>query len=197
MTLKEALAGISSSENIITDQETLESYSQDLSFVKPIKPQAVIKPGSADEIQSIVKWANETATPLVPVSSGPPRFRGDTVPGVPGAVIVDLSGMKEIIRIDRRNRVAMIEAGVTYAQLQPELAREGLRLSTPLVPRANKSIVASLLEREPILIPRSQWASLEPLRCTSIVWGDGQKLTTGDAGMSPSLEGMWERKQAS
>jgi FAD/FMN-containing dehydrogenase len=196
MTLQEALAGISGLENVTTDPETLRNYSQDLSFVKPIKPQAVIRPKTADEVQAIVNWANQTATPLVPVSSGPPRFHGDTVPSVPGAVIVDLSGMKEIMRIDRRNRVAVIEAGVTYAQLQPELEREGLRLSTPLMPRANKSVVASLLEREPTMIPRSQWASLEPLRCTSIIWGDGKKLVTGDAGMSTSLEGMWERKQA-
>jgi FAD/FMN-containing dehydrogenase len=196
MTLQEALAGISGLENVTTDPETLRNYSQDLSFVKPIKPQAVIRPKTADEVQAIVNWANQTATPLVPVSSGPPRFHGDTVPSVPGAVVVDLSGMKEIMRIDRRNRVAVIEAGVTYAQLQPELEREGLRLSTPLMPRANKSVVASLLEREPTMIPRSQWASLEPLRCTSIIWGDGKKLVTGDAGMSTSLEGMWERKQA-
>ncbi len=196
MTLKEALAGISSSENISTDPETLENYSQDLSFVKPIKPRAVIKPGTADEVQTIVKWANETATPLVPVSSGPPRFHGDTIPSVPGAVVVDLSGMKKILRIDVRNKVAMIEPGVTYTDLQPELAGEGLRLSTPLVPRANKSVVASLLEREPTTVPRFQWASLDPLRCTEIVWGDGQKLVTGDAANFSSLEDAWKRKQA-
>jgi FAD/FMN-containing dehydrogenase len=48
-------------------------------------------------VQKLVKLANETMTPLVPVSSGPPHFRGDTVPGIGGAVIVDLSGMKKII----------------------------------------------------------------------------------------------------
>jgi len=196
MTLEEALTGISGPENVLSDPATLESYSQDLSFAKPIKPHAVVKPKTADEVKAIVNWANPSATPLVPVSSGPPRFHGDTVPGVPGAVIVDLSGMKGIMRIDRRNRVAMIEAGVTYAQLQPELEREGMRLSMPLMPRANKSVVASLLEREPILIPRSQWASLEPLRCTSIIWGDGKQLTTGDAGMWPSMESAWQKKQA-
>jgi len=196
MALKEELAGIVGSGCVFDDPETLDAYSKDLSFVKPVKPRVVVKPGSADEVQAIVRWANQTATPLVPVSSGPPRFRGDTVPSVPGAVIVDLSGMKRVMRIDRRNRVAMIEPGVTYSQLQPELAREGLRLTTPLLPRANKSVVASLLEREPTLIPRQLWASLDPLRCTEIVWGDGQKLTTGDAGMWSSMEDAWERKQA-
>ncbi len=196
MASKEGLNSIVSSECIIRDPETLDTYSKDMSFVKPMKPRVVVKPKNTDEVQAIVRWANETATPLVPVSSGPPRFHGDTVPSTPGAVIVDLSGMKQIMRIDRRNRVAMIEAGVTYRQLQPELAKEGMRLTMPLVPRPNKSVVASLLEREPTLIPRQQWSSLDPLRCTEIVWGDGQKLTTGDAGMWPSMEEAWERKQA-
>jgi FAD/FMN-containing dehydrogenase len=196
MALKEELSSLVSSERIFDDPETLDTYSRDMSFVKPMKPRVVVKPRSTDEVQAIVRWANETATPLVPVSSGPPRFHGDTVPSVPGAVMVDLSGMKQIMRIDRRNRVAMIEAGVTYPQLQPELAKEGLRLTPPLLPRANKSVVASLLEREPTLIPRQLWSSLDPLRCTEIVWGDGQKLITGDAGMWPSMEEAWKRKQA-
>jgi FAD/FMN-containing dehydrogenase len=196
MASKEGLNSILGPECIIKDPETLETYSKDMSFVKPMKPRVVVKPRNPDEVQAIVRWANETATPLVPVSSGPPRFHGDTVPSTPGAVIVDLSEMKQIMRVDRRNRVAMIEAGVTYRELQPELAKEGMRLTMPLVPRANKSVVASLLEREPTLIPRQQWSSLEPLRCTEIVWGDGQKLITGDAGMWPSMEEAWKRKQA-
>jgi FAD/FMN-containing dehydrogenase len=196
MVSKEELASIVSSDRIFNDPGTLDDYSRDMSFVKPVKPYVVVKPNSTDEVQGIVRWANQTRTPLVPVSSGPPRFRGDTVPSAPGAVMVDLSGLKRIFRIDRRNRIAMIEAGVTYPQLQHELAREGMRLTTPLLPRSNKSVVASLLEREPTLIPRLQWSSLEPLRCTEIVWGDGQKLITGDAGNWTSMEGAWKKKQA-
>jgi len=196
MALKEELASIVSSECIFDDPETLDTYSKDMSFVKPMKPRVVVRPKSTDEVQAIVKWANQTATPLVPVSSGPPRFHGDTVPSVPGAVMVDLSGMKRIIRIDRRNRIVYIEPGVTYTQLKPELAKEGLKFPLPLLPRANKSVVASLLEREPTLTPRQQWSAIDPLRSTELVWGDGQKMLTGDAGMWTSMEGAWEKKQA-
>ena len=61
--------------------------------------------------------ANETQTPLIPVSSGAPHFRGDTVPSVAGSIIVDLSKMKKIINIDRPRRVAMVEPGVTFGEL--------------------------------------------------------------------------------
>jgi FAD/FMN-containing dehydrogenase len=196
MAVKKELAGVVSPRRISDDPAALESYARDESFVHPMKPHLVVKPASADEVTAIVAWARDTGTPLVPVSSGPPHGRGDTVPSVPEAVIIDLSGLKKIMRIDRRNKVAMIEAGVTYPQLQPELAKAGLRLDTPLLPRANKSVVASLLEREPTLIPRVKWASLDPLRCTEIIWGDGHKLVTGDAGNWTSMEEAFRRKQA-
>jgi hypothetical protein len=181
-------------EQIMDDPETLEAYSRDGSFVHPLKPRLAVKPVNVEQIEALVRWANQTATPLVPVSSGQPHFRGDTVPAAPGAIMVDLSGMKKIIRIDVHNRMVLIEPGVTYTQLQPELAKNGLRLSSSLKPRANKSVVASLLEREPILVPRYQWAFLDPLRCLEVVWGDGQKMTTGEAGSLGTIEEEWDKK---
>jgi len=193
---RDQLADILDASSVIDDLEVLGAYSRDESFVAARKPRLVVKPKSADQVQMIVKWANQTGTPLVPVSSGPPHFRGDTVPAAGGAVIVDLSGMNRIIRIDRRNRVVMIEPGVTFSQLQPELAKEGLKLSLPLLPRGNKSVVASLLEREPIMVPKYQWSMIEPLRCLEIIWGSGDKLVTGDAGMWGPLEKQWDMRQA-
>jgi len=193
MAEKKELAKIVGSENVLDDLETLEAYSKDQSFALPRKPLFVVKPENVDEVQGIVKWANQTGAPLVPLSSGPPRFYGDTVPTAAGAVVVDLSRMKRIIKIDSRNRVTMIEPGVTYSELKPELAKHGLRLTTPLLPRSNKSVVASQLERQPTLVPRYQWTLLEPLRCLEVVWGDGSKLWTGEAGEHPpSLEEKWD-----
>jgi FAD/FMN-containing dehydrogenase len=182
--------------NVLDDPSILESYSRDESFAHALKPWYVVKPQTAAQIQEIVRWANRTSTPLVPVSSGPPHFRGDTIPSVPGSVVVDLSGMKKIFSIDRRNRIASIEPGVTYGELQPALAKEGLRLSTPLLPRTTKSVVGSLLERDPVLVTRNQWVALDPLRATEIVWGDGERFRTGDAANWPSLEIAMEKGQS-
>ena len=193
---KAELTAIVGDKNVLDDTETLDGYSSDKSFAGTVKPQFVVRVGNADEVQKIIGWANETGASLVPVSSGPPHFHGDTVPGVPGAVIVDLSGMKQILKIDRRNRLALIEAGVTYNELQPALAEKGMMLSNPLLPRANKSVITSLLEREPRLNCRLQWSSLDPLRCLEIVFGDGNRLWTGDAGMGElNLEKQWAEEK--
>jgi hypothetical protein len=193
---KAELGALLGKENVMDDPDTLESYSRDQSFSRVMKPSFVLKLQQAEHVQEVVKWANRTATALVPVSSGPPHFHGDTVPGVPGAVVVDLSGMKKIININRRNRIALVEPGVTYGELQPALAKEGMRVSVPLLPRANKSVITSLLEREPRINSRYQWSSMDPLRCLEIVWGDGNVFRTGDASFDTrDLEELWPQQK--
>jgi FAD/FMN-containing dehydrogenase len=189
----EGLAALVGRDNVAADPASLEEYAQDESFVPRLTPWAVVRPGSAEEVQKVVAWANETATPLVPVSSGGPHFHGDTVPSVPGAVMLDLRRMDKILRVDRRNRMVVIEPGVTYPQLQAALAAEGMRVTPPLYPRADKSVVASLLERQPTLIPRYNFHLPEPLRSCGVVWGNGDVMFTGEAGTGPlSLEAQWQ-----
>jgi FAD/FMN-containing dehydrogenase len=190
------LVEIIGKEDLSQAPDLLESLSSDESFARPQRPLGRVKVHSVEQVQRLVDWANRAAVPLVPVSSGPPHFHGDTVPSLPGAVIVDLSSMKKIIHLDLRNRMVIIEPGITFGELQPELAKSGLRLSSPLRPRANKSVLTSLLEREPIIIPRYQWAALDPLRCLEIVWGDGQRITTGEAGSIGTLQEEWTKKLA-
>jgi len=192
MTEIEKLGKIVGSQNIFDDPVILEEYSGDLSFAPRVRPLCVVKPGDARQVQDIVKWANETLTPLVPVSSGPPHFRGDSVPSVGGAVIVDLSGMKRIIRVDPRNRVAMIEPGVTFTELQAELKKAGLCAYTPLCPRRSKSVIGSMLEREPITMPAHHWDATDPMLCAEIIFGTGDILRGGEAAGPDTIEEQWE-----
>ena len=177
--------------SVTYEQAVLDAYSSDISFVNAVKPLCVVKPEKAGDIQKIVKLANETQTPLVPVSSGPPHFRGDTVPGIGGAIVVDLSGMKKIIRVDRYHRVAMVEPGVTFGELIPAAAKEGIRLNMPLLPRKSKTVVGSLLEREPVIMPKYQWDISDPLACTGVIWGTGDDFRTGQAAGPGTIEEQW------
>lgn len=196
MTQKAELAKIISNESVVDDPETLASYSLDHSFVHPTRPGYVVRIKNTDEAQALVKWANDTLTPLVPVSSGPPHFRGDTIPSIDGAIIVDLTGMNKILRIDRRNRVAMVETGVTFSELEPELEKEGLRLNMTLLPRNSKSVIGSMLEREPVIIPLSQWDIMDPLLCIEVIFGSGDMFRTGAAAGLGSVEDQWRRGQS-
>ena len=75
------LEEIVGAENVETNPLLLEKYAGDISFVNSIKPRCIVKPRDASDVKNIVFLARETGAPLVPVSSGEPHFRGDTVPG--------------------------------------------------------------------------------------------------------------------
>ena len=122
MITKENLTQIVAPGQVSQKNTDLEAYARDISFVNTIKPRYVVKPKTSQAIQQLVKLANETLTPLVPVSSGPPHFRGDTVPGTGGAVVVDLSGMKRIIFVDRPRRVALCYMAPSLRPAPPDPA---------------------------------------------------------------------------
>ncbi|MGD0780016.1 MAG: FAD-binding oxidoreductase [Dehalococcoidales bacterium] len=188
---QELLVNIVGTQNVINKQAILDQYASDMSFVSAIKPECIVKPKNRDDIEKIVKLARKTGTPLIPVSSGPPRFRGDTVPSVGGAIIIDLSGMKKIIRVDRLNRVAMFEPGVTFGELIPAVTTEKLRLNIPLLPRSTKSVTGSMLEREPVVLPTYHWDIADPLDCVEIIFGTGDMFRTGAAAGPGTLEEQW------
>ena len=192
MVEKAKLTKIVGAASVSDKAAALDEYASDMSFVNKLRPEYVVKVKKTADIEKLVKFANRTNTPLVPVSSGAPHFRGDTVPGVGGAVIVDLSGMKKIIRVDRYNRVVMFEPGVTFGELIPAVTKEGLRLNMPLMPRKSKSVVGSMLEREPVVMPKYHWDIADPLCDVEIIYGSGDLFRTGAAAGPGTLEEQWE-----
>ncbi|MGP3667138.1 MAG: FAD-binding oxidoreductase [Candidatus Bathyarchaeota archaeon] len=182
--------------NVTCEKSFLENYSKDISFVPPMSPQCVVWPMNREEIVKIVNTAVKHNVPLVPVSSGSPRLRGDTIPEVEGTVVVHLSRMNRILRIDRKNRVVMVEPGVTFNVLVKEMYKHGLRLLAPLSPRSSKSVLASCLEREPVTIPKYHWDAADPLLCTEVVFGTGDVFRTGAAAGPGGLEEQWASGQA-
>jgi FAD/FMN-containing dehydrogenase len=186
------LVAIVGANNVIQEPAILNSYAQGLSFVNSIRPDYIVRLRNADDAAEIVKLARESQTPLIPVSSGPPHLRGDSVPAVGGAIMVDLSGMKKIIRVDRTNRTVVFEPGVTFGELIPAAAKEGLRLNMPLLPRQTKSVTASILEREPVVMPTYHWDIADPLQCVEIIYGNGVMFRTGAAAGPGTLEDQWK-----
>lgn len=184
---RDGLIGIIKPDNVVDDTAILDSYERDISLVTGSRPMLLVYPESKEEVQRLVQLANETKMPLVPVSSGPPRFHGDTLLNRHG-VIVDFSRMKRILKIDPVSRFAMIEPGTTYKELVPELHKRGLKLSMPLLPRALKSVVTSRLEREPTLIPKYQYDYIDPLLTLEVVYGTGDDFRTGSASGPGTLE---------
>jgi len=101
-------------------------------------PACIVRPGNADELAALVRYANETGLSLTVTSStGSHRRGGITNQGE--HILVDLSGWKKIDLVDRRNRVCRVEPGVTYGELVYALAPRGLVIPMPLARATGKA----------------------------------------------------------
>ncbi len=176
------LTKICGSHNISQDSKDLNDYSKDLSFLKGKTPLCIVWPSNSQEVVKIVKLANDLKFYVIPVSSNSKfKHHGDTLPKKENSIIINLSRMNKILSIDRKNRVVMVEPGVSFDQIVPILKKKGLKLLLPLNPTASRSILSTALEREPITIPRYHWDSSDPLLCTEVVFGTGDLFRTGTA----------------
>jgi len=177
MSLKRACEAIVGAENVKDDPAILQEYSRDQSFVPASLPDLVVFPGTADEVQEMVRLANRTSTPLVPLSSGL-NFQGAAVPAR-GGVVLNLSRMNKILSIDTDNWFAVIEPGVTYQQLQDELAPHRLRAMVPLGVPPHRTALSSVLERDPALAAASFEYGNDLMLDTEIILPDGELFRTG------------------
>ena len=157
-------------------------------------PLAVLFPTCSEQVQEIVRLANEHHISLaVRSSQGLERTSGASLPAV-GAecVAVNLSRMNKIMHIDPKNNMAILEAGVTYDQLNQALKPYGLYCEHPLAPRAEKSVLASLVDRDPVMTSKHLWDVPDPLCAVEMVMGKGRLFRSGSAAGPGSVEEMIE-----
>lgn len=169
------LAGIAGKAEVLTDEETLNRYAGDESWMPPKRPDWVVRVKDTDQVQKVVQFANRQKVPVVPRSSGV-GFHGSGIPEE-GGIIIDMQGMNRVLRVDTRNKWALVEPGVTYGGLQKELEPLGFRAVTPLLPHPRKSVITSLLEKNPGL--SSKMHLDEIILTMQLVLPTGDRFRTG------------------
>ena len=180
MSIREKLSEIVGSENFSDDPSVLNKYASDFSLVPAGAASYVVKPKDAQEIGKVIKLANESIIPVVPVSSDV-HFNGATIPKQ-GGIVLDLARMKKVLEVDQDNRRVRIEPGVTWQQLTDELAKQGMRMIMPLMPPAGRSVLTDYLERE---VPTNTVYDYgEPMQSLEIVWPTGEIFRMGSASVN-------------
>ena len=119
----DALQRIVGAEYVSTDTADRICYSYDATQ-KRYLPDAVVHPGSADEISRILRLANEMRVPVYPRGAGS-GFTGGSLPTAGGIVLVT-TRMDRILEIDEENLVAVVEPGVVTEQFQQAVEQVGL-----------------------------------------------------------------------
>lgn len=111
--------------DVLVGDEISDDYSHDEALTAEWRrPDAVVRPHSADHVAEILRAANETGTPVTARGSGTGLSGGAIARN--GGVLVAFDNMASILEIDTENHVAVVQPGVTLDVLDAALAPHGL-----------------------------------------------------------------------
>ncbi|MFC0667396.1 FAD-binding oxidoreductase [Azotobacter chroococcum] len=109
---------------VLTDADSLNAYGKDWTKHFAPAPLAIAFPKSIEQVQAIVRWANERKVALVP-SGGRTGLSAAAV-AAHGEVVVAFDYMNRILQFNEIDRTVVCEPGVVTRQLQDFAADKGL-----------------------------------------------------------------------
>ncbi|MDW7674545.1 MAG: FAD-linked oxidase C-terminal domain-containing protein [Bacillota bacterium] len=127
VSLKQELINIVGAEYVFDSFEDLYCYTYDASFSKTdLKdmPGIVVYPGSTQEVSQLMTLANEKKIPVIPRGAGSNVSGGTTSVG--HCIVLVLTRMDKILKLDKENMVAIVEPGVITGKLQQQVQAIGL-----------------------------------------------------------------------
>jgi len=104
------------------------------------KAEAILQPGSTEEVAVIVALAAELGVALVPQGGNTSMVGGATPPEDGSALILSLRRMNRIRSIESGAMRAVVEAGVILQTLHEEVAKQGLRFPLTLGAKGSATI---------------------------------------------------------
>ncbi|MBB3103412.1 FAD-binding oxidoreductase [Azomonas macrocytogenes] len=101
---------------VLTDADSLNTYGKDWTRQFAPAPAAIVFPKSIEEVQAVVRWANQHKVALVP-SGGRTGLSAAAV-AAHGEVVVAFDYMNRILAFDEVDRSVTCQPGVVTEQLQ-------------------------------------------------------------------------------
>ena len=134
-------------ENVILDPQGLRA-AETATFSTNVTVPAIVRPGNREEVQAVLRIANEYRIPVYPVSGGCNWGYGSRVPSTSGCVLLDLGRMNRILDFNEDLAYITVEPGVTQQQVYAFLQERKSKLwmdATGASPQS--SLVGNTVER--------------------------------------------------
>jgi len=109
---------------LIADEEGCRTFESDALTAYRCLPLAVVLPSSTEEVSALLRFCHDNRVKVVPRGAGT-SLAGGALP-LEDAVVLCLSRMNKVIEIDRSNRVARVEAGLTNIAITEAASKHGL-----------------------------------------------------------------------
>lgn len=111
-------------KDLLVDEESLAHYGKDWTRVYEPRPAAVVLPRNTEQVQALVRWANQHQIALVP-SGGRTGLSGGAM-ATAGELVVSFERMNRISDFNAIDRTLVCQAGVITEQLQEYAKEQGL-----------------------------------------------------------------------
>lgn len=177
----EKLGNIVGSDNLLLDEESLLFYSTDVYRQADVLAKAVVRPGSIQELQDVVRCCSGARIPIV-ARGGGASYTDGYLPIKPDTISID-TGRLTKIHIDETDMYVTAEAGVTWAALYEALKKKGLR--TPFWGPFSglAATVGGSMSSYAVNYGSGLYGvSAESLTSMDVVLASGELLSTGSAG---------------
>ncbi len=122
----ERLRAIVGPEFVADKDYDLIAYARAWSYEGPRLPEAIVVPGSAEEVSEIMRLAGRTGTPVT-VRAGGTTTTGMALPRQ-GGIVLDLNRMDRIYGIDEDAMAVSMQSGVTVYRLIKYIERRGFKI---------------------------------------------------------------------
>ena len=90
------------------------------------KASAAVAPSTVEQVQAVVRTANQYKIPLYAISTGRNLAYGGSAPVYSGSVVLDLKRLNRVLEVDERNAYALVEPGVSYFDLFEHITKNKL-----------------------------------------------------------------------
>ncbi len=139
------------SDWVFTDDEDIALYRDAYSplWGQPEErvASAAVAPASAEEVQGVMRVANELGVPVYPISTGKNLGYGGSAPNYSGSVVLDLKRMNRILDVDEVNHSVLVEPGVSYFDLYEHFQANDIRLVMDCPDPGWGSLIGNALDR--------------------------------------------------
>lgn len=142
--LELALKQVVGDYHVLSSAVDLALYECDAETLDWARPDLVVLPGNADEVQRVVRLCREFAVPFTPRGAGTGLSGGATT--IAGGVSLVLTRMTRIIAIDPLELVAHVEVGVTNLSVSKAAEFYGLHFAPDPSSQAASTIGGNIAE---------------------------------------------------
>jgi len=111
--------------HVLTGEDDREFYGQDVHHAGRA-PVAVVRPGSVDELSTVVRICAEDRVALLPRGGGLSYTQGYVCDARDG-IVVDLSRLDRVLEVNPADGYVTVECGATWKQVDDALSPHGVR----------------------------------------------------------------------